>query len=99
MQIEITLFYLVLAQSTSLSVSYSPIQTSLRYLLHMFYIGTLFPDTTAEVATVTENLYDDGTIPAYLVSISFEPITGTSGEEENGILTWGLCNYHLKLQP
>ena len=84
------IFFLVLAQSTSLLVSNSLIQIPLLYLSHTVYAGTLSPDSSSGIPTVTENLYDDGTIPAEIVSVSFEPITSTGGEEQNGVLTWGV---------
>ncbi|KAI0333920.1 acid protease [Cubamyces sp. BRFM 1775] len=44
-------------------------------------IGLLDPDHTSQVATVTQNLYSQGTIGAEVVSMFFEPATeGISGE-------------------
>ena len=65
----------------------------------MSYVGSISSHPTEEIPTVIETLYNDGSVPAEIVSISFEPITGTSGEEENGILTWGLYNYYLEPRP
>jgi cathepsin E len=50
---------------------------------------TLSPATTTLIPTVTDNLFSAGTIPAHEIAVSFEPITGTSGVELNGELTWG----------
>ena len=50
-------------------------------------VGTLSPDSTASVPTVTDNLFLQGTIPADLLSVSFEPTTTTS--IKNGELTFG----------
>ena len=51
--------------------------------------GTLSPDTSSAIPTVTDNLFSDGTISANEVSVSFEPITDSSGTQLNGELTWG----------
>jgi len=51
--------------------------------------GTLSPDTGSSIPTVTDNLFLEGTIDANEVSISFEPITDSSGTQLNGELTWG----------
>ncbi|TFK77430.1 aspartic peptidase A1 [Pluteus cervinus] len=50
-------------------------------------LDTLSPDTTAEIPTVTDNLFSDGTISAHEIGISFEPTTQDS--VFNGELTWG----------
>ncbi|KAJ7107809.1 aspartic peptidase A1 [Mycena epipterygia] len=49
--------------------------------------GTLSPDTTTLIPTVTDNLFSQGTIPLHLIGISFEPTT--VDEIENGEITWG----------
>ncbi|KAH9893314.1 aspartic peptidase A1 [Cubamyces lactineus] len=48
-------------------------------------IGSLTPDSSAQVATVTQNLYSQGAIAAEVVSMSFEPST----ESTSGELTFG----------
>ncbi|EDR01383.1 aspartic peptidase A1 [Laccaria bicolor S238N-H82] len=50
-------------------------------------IGTLNPDTQSSVSTVTDNLHNRGTIPAYEIGIFFQPINATS--PGNGEITWG----------
>ncbi|RPD58932.1 aspartic peptidase A1 [Lentinus tigrinus ALCF2SS1-6] len=50
-------------------------------------VGTLSPDTTATIPTVTDNLFAQGIITDDLVSVSFEP-TNTV-EIVNGELTFG----------
>ena len=65
----------------------------------MFHLDTLSPDTDSEIPTVTDNLFSRGTISAHEIGVSFEPITGSSGEELNGEITWGVSNYYLKPQP
>ncbi|KAF8808125.1 family A1 protease [Phlegmacium glaucopus] len=52
-------------------------------------LDTLSPATTSTIPTVTDNLFSQGTITAHEVSVSFEPITSSSGEQLNGELTWG----------
>ncbi len=49
--------------------------------------GTLSPDSSATIPTVTDNAYAAGSIDANMVGISFEP--ATSASEVNGELTWG----------
>ena len=78
--------FLVLAQSTSLSVSYPPIQLPGSYFTP--YVDTLSPATNSEIPTVTDNLFTAGTISAHEVSVSFEPLT--EDNELNGELTWGV---------
>ena len=56
----------------------------------MFYVGTLSPDTSTSIPTVTDNLFSSGTIDENQLSISFEPITDSSGTQINGELTWGV---------
>ncbi|KAF9343100.1 hypothetical protein BGX26_006270, partial [Mortierella sp. AD094] len=51
--------------------------------------GTLTPDTDSTVPTVIDNLFSDGTIPEHLYSVSFEPITDSSGSQTNGEITFG----------
>jgi cathepsin E len=50
-------------------------------------IGTLSPNSNTPIRTVTENLFLQGTIPADLLSVSFEPTTTES--VKNGELTFG----------
>ncbi|KAH9170213.1 aspartic peptidase A1 [Lactarius sanguifluus] len=50
-------------------------------------IGTLSPDTITPIPTITDNLFSQGTMPAGLLSVSFEPTTTTS--VKNGELTFG----------
>jgi len=50
-------------------------------------IGTLSPDTTTAIPTVTDNLFLQGTTPADLLGVSLEPITTTP--DKNGELTFG----------
>jgi len=52
-------------------------------------LDTLSPATTTEIPTVTDNLFSQGTITAHEISVSFEPITSSTGEQLNGELTWG----------
>ena len=55
------------------------------------HIGTLYPDTESSVPTVTDNLYDDGTISADQIGIFFEPTTATS--PGNGEIAWGTFTF------
>jgi len=50
--------------------------------------GTLSPDSSSEIPTVTDNLDADTLIPTDLVAVSFEPTT--TSPNTNGELTWGL---------
>ncbi|KAI6145240.1 aspartic peptidase domain-containing protein [Pisolithus tinctorius] len=50
-------------------------------------VGTLTNEPSTGIPTVTQNLYTQGTIPAEIVGISFEPTTTTSFR--NGELTFG----------
>ncbi|TBU30450.1 aspartic peptidase A1 [Dichomitus squalens] len=50
-------------------------------------VGTLSPDTTTTIPTVTDNLFSQGVITEDLVSVSFEPTTEAS--VVNGELTFG----------
>ncbi|KAF8260104.1 aspartic peptidase A1 [Lactarius quietus] len=50
-------------------------------------IGTLSPDKSSSIPTVTDNLYSQGAIQSDLVSVSFEPTTSSS--DRNGELTFG----------
>jgi cathepsin E len=56
----------------------------------MFYTDTLSPGSDSTIPTVTDNLFSDGTISANQIGISFEPLTGSTGEEMNGEITWGV---------
>ncbi|KAI0323351.1 aspartic proteinase from Irpex Lacteus [Cubamyces sp. BRFM 1775] len=49
-------------------------------------VGTLSPDVTSTIPTVTENLFSQGRIASEMVSISFEP---TNHVAMNGQLTFG----------
>ncbi|KAH9894850.1 aspartic proteinase from Irpex Lacteus [Cubamyces lactineus] len=49
-------------------------------------VGTLSPDVTSTIPTVTENLFSQGRIASEMVSISFEP---TNSVALNGELTFG----------
>ncbi|CAL1694484.1 unnamed protein product [Somion occarium] len=49
--------------------------------------GTLSPDTSSTVPTVTDNLFSQGVITQNLVAVSFEPTTSLSST--NGELTFG----------
>jgi hypothetical protein len=51
-------------------------------------IGSLSPSMGDSIPTVTDNLFDQGTLSANLVSVSFEP-TGTESSVKNGELTFG----------
>ncbi|CAO3570320.1 unnamed protein product [Mortierella alpina] len=51
--------------------------------------GILFPDTKSAIPTVTDNLFAAGAINENEVSLSFEPITDSSGSQLNGEATWG----------
>ena len=64
-------------------------------VLHI-HVGTLSPDTSGSIPTVTDNLLSAGTISAHEIGISFEPITSSSGEQLNGEITWGVCIYFSK---
>ncbi|KIY43928.1 aspartic peptidase A1 [Fistulina hepatica ATCC 64428] len=48
---------------------------------------------TSTIPTVTDNLYEDGTISDEVIGIYFQP--ATSDEEETGVLTWGGTNSSL----
>jgi cathepsin E len=50
-------------------------------------LGTLSPDNTSVIPTVTDNLYDQGKIKQNLVAVSFEPTTYEP--VTNGELTFG----------
>ncbi|KIL66686.1 hypothetical protein M378DRAFT_10037 [Amanita muscaria Koide BX008] len=49
--------------------------------------GTLSPDSSALIPTVTDNLFSQHTIPVDSVAVSFEP--ASSNPTNNGELTWG----------
>ena len=59
----------------------------------MFYAGTLSPDVNSTIPTVMDNLFADGLIAQDMISVSFEPITNSSGRQMNGELTWGVYVY------
>ncbi|KAF7792263.1 hypothetical protein EIP86_003299 [Pleurotus ostreatoroseus] len=50
-------------------------------------VGTLFPDSSSSVPTVTDNAFDQGSIPVDSVGIFFQPII--SNPDTNGELTFG----------
>ncbi|KAF8260454.1 acid protease [Lactarius quietus] len=50
-------------------------------------VGTLSPNIDSSIPTVTDNLFSEGTIPADLIAVSFEPTTSSS--DQNGELTFG----------
>ncbi|KAF8930621.1 hypothetical protein BGZ52_000891 [Haplosporangium bisporale] len=52
-------------------------------------VGTLSPDTKSTIPTVVDNLFTQGTISEHVCSIYFEPITDSSGTQENGQITFG----------
>jgi cathepsin E len=49
--------------------------------------GTLSPDSTSTIPTVTDNLFNQGKIQQNLVAVSFEPTT--PAQVINGELTFG----------
>ena len=49
--------------------------------------GTLSPDNTTVIPTVTDSLFEQGTIKQNLVAVSFEPLS--SGSVQNGELRFG----------
>ncbi|KAH9921806.1 acid protease [Fomitopsis serialis] len=51
--------------------------------------GTLTTDESACIPTVVQNAYSQGLISAQELGISFAPITGSSGSDTNGVLTFG----------
>ena len=59
----------------------------------MFYVDTLSPDVNSTIPTVMDNLFADGLIAQDMISVSFEPITNSSGTQMNGELTWGVYIY------
>ncbi|OBZ79192.1 Polyporopepsin [Grifola frondosa] len=50
-------------------------------------VGTLSPDTTSPIPTITDNLSGQGVITSNLVAVSFEPTQSSS--DTNGELTFG----------
>ncbi|EMD32654.1 hypothetical protein CERSUDRAFT_118681 [Gelatoporia subvermispora B] len=50
-------------------------------------VGTLSPDTSSTIATVTDNLFAQGVIPEDLVAVSFAPTDSLA--DNNGELTFG----------
>ena len=59
----------------------------------MFYVDTLSPDVNSTIPTVMDNLFADGLIAQDMISVSFEPITNSSGTQMTGELTWGVYIY------
>ncbi|TFY59242.1 hypothetical protein EVJ58_g5896 [Rhodofomes roseus] len=51
--------------------------------------GTLTTDENACIPTVVQNAYSQGLISAEEIGISFAPITGSSGSDTNGVITFG----------
>ncbi|KFH63005.1 hypothetical protein MVEG_11043 [Podila verticillata NRRL 6337] len=52
-------------------------------------VGTLSPDTSSAIPTVVDNLFSQGSIPGHECSVYFEPITDSSGIQQNGQITFG----------
>ena len=77
------------------SLTWTPLPVVI-YLSYTFYVGTLSPDKNSDIPTVTDNLFAAGTITENVLSISFEPITDSSGTQINGELTWGAYIYYLR---
>ncbi|KAI0664353.1 aspartic peptidase A1 [Cubamyces menziesii] len=50
-------------------------------------IGTLYPDTTVSIPTVTDNLFSQGYITSDVVSVYFQP--SSTGDPITGVLTFG----------
>lgn len=50
-------------------------------------VGTLDPDKSSAIPTVTDNLFQQGKISQNLVALYFEPMNSTS--IENGEMTFG----------
>lgn len=48
--------------------------------------GTLLPDESSTIPTVTDNLFNNGQIIVDTIGISFQPIVEEDG---NGVITWG----------
>ncbi|KIL65642.1 hypothetical protein M378DRAFT_521201 [Amanita muscaria Koide BX008] len=55
--------------------------------------GTLSPDSSATIPTVTDNAFSSGQISANKIGVSFEPVQGSSQSSQNGELTWGGVDY------
>ncbi|KAM6496767.1 aspartic peptidase A1 [Amanita muscaria] len=55
--------------------------------------GTLSPDSSATIPTVTDNAFSSGQIRANKIGVSFEPVQGSSQSSQNGELTWGGVDY------
>ena len=60
----------------------------------MFHVDTLSPDVNSTIPTVMDNLFAEGLIAQDMISVSFEPITNSSGTQMNGELTWGVYIYY-----
>jgi cathepsin E len=52
-------------------------------------IGSLFPDNSIIVPTVTDNLVQQGTIKENVIGIYFQPSNSTFSIDVNGELTFG----------
>ena len=60
----------------------------------MFHVDSLSPDVNSTIPTVMDNLFAEGLIAQDMISVSFEPITNSSGTQMNGELTWGVYIYY-----
>ena len=60
------------------------------FILNWFWFcpGTLSPDTSSDIPTVTDNLYTAGHVASHSVAVSFQPDTQAGGVQ--GELTWGM---------
>ena len=54
----------------------------------ILFSGTLSPDSSSTVPTVTDNAFSQGSINGNEIGISFEPATQAS--VQNGELAWGM---------
>ena len=52
-------------------------------------VGTLDPDKSSAVPTVTDSLFQQGKISQNLVALFFQPMNSTSVSTENGEMTFG----------
>jgi len=55
------------------------------------FSGTLFPANDSVVPTVTDNLFNDGSITRYMIGIFFEP--SNTLESLDGEITWGQSSF------
>lgn len=84
------LSFLVLAQLTSRVTLPFKLQSGSCLTLHVASFGS------AEIPTVTDNLFMAGTIGAQQIAIYFEPVTNPSGQQLNGEITWGMYMYYFE---